>query len=288
MRHIVLPTVAAMVLALAACGGGAADPVGVDGTFGEHPTLTFPEVGPPDELTVDVVSDGDGDEVGAGDFIVADYIGQVWGAESPFNDSFAGGRVAGFSLDQVIAGWQEGLTGSHVGDRVVLSVPPALGYPEGNPDAGIAAGDTLVFVIDVLAAFGPDELVGQADAAETGALSDLPVTVTGALGEPAAISVTPGSEAPTELAVTTVAEGAGAAVGETGSVIVSFSAAGWDGTDGGSTWDYGVAETIPLGSGTLFDGLIGVPVGSRAVALVPANGDTPAIAAVIDVLGHVD
>ena len=40
-----------------------------------------------------------------------------------------------------------------VGSRVVLAIPPELGYgAEGSPDSGIPANATLVFVIDVLAA----------------------------------------------------------------------------------------------------------------------------------------
>ncbi len=288
MRRILLVPVALLALVVVGCGSAETAPaVEVDGAFGEQPTLSFPDAEPPAELTVDILSPGDGQEVAAGDFLVADYIGQVWGAAESFNDSFAVGQVAGFSLDQVIGGWQEGLPGTHVGDRVLLSIPPDLGYPEGNPDAGIAEGDTLVFVVDILAALGPDDLAAQADAADTGALADLPVTVSGELGEQADIQVAPDSDEPTELTVTTIAEGSGDQVGDEGSVVVSFAATGWDGSDGGSTWDYGAPETIPLGLGTLFDELVGVPVGSRVVALVPADGETPAIAAVIDVVAHV-
>lgn len=40
-----------------------------------------------------------------------------------------------------------------VGSRVVLVIPPDLGYgPEGNPGAGIKGTDTLYFVVDVLGA----------------------------------------------------------------------------------------------------------------------------------------
>lgn len=288
-RHLSLSAVAAAALLLAACSGdaGGGDGPQVSGEFGEQPTLTFPDSDPPAELEVDVVSEGDGEEVAEGDFVVADYLGQVWGAEAAFDDSFSRGQVAGFSLDQVIQGWQQGLPGTHVGDRVLLSIPSELGYPEGNPDAGIAAGDTLVFVVDVVAAFGADELAGQSDAVDTGALADLPVTVTGELGQPATVAVKPDVAAPEELALTTIAEGSGEVVGDSGSVIVSFAATGWDGTDGGSTWDYGAPETIPLGGGSIFDELVGVPVGSRVIALMPEGTDTPAIAAVIDVVGYV-
>ncbi len=52
----------------------------------------------------------------------------------------------------MLTGWNEGLTGVTVGSRVMLVIPPALGYgPEGGQaSAGIKKTDTLVFVIDVL------------------------------------------------------------------------------------------------------------------------------------------
>jgi peptidylprolyl isomerase len=40
-----------------------------------------------------------------------------------------------------------------VGSRVVLEIPPELGYgAEGQPDSGIPKNATLVFVIDILGA----------------------------------------------------------------------------------------------------------------------------------------
>ena len=52
---------------------------------------------------------------------------------------------------QVIPGWDKGVVGMHVGGRRELIIPPSLGYgavPQGAQ--GIAANDTLVFVIDLL------------------------------------------------------------------------------------------------------------------------------------------
>ena len=46
-----------------------------------------------------------------------------------------------------------GLAGQKVGSQVMLVIPPADAYGEaGAPNAGIGATDTLVFVIDLLAA----------------------------------------------------------------------------------------------------------------------------------------
>jgi peptidylprolyl isomerase len=35
---------------------------------------------------------------------------------------------------------------------VILEIPPADGYPEGNESAGIKKTDTLFFVVDILGA----------------------------------------------------------------------------------------------------------------------------------------
>ncbi|MBU6495941.1 MAG: FKBP-type peptidyl-prolyl cis-trans isomerase [Acidobacteria bacterium] len=51
---------------------------------------------------------------------------------------------------QVIPGWDKGLVGMHVGGRRELIIPPSLGYGAQSPGPGIAANDTLVFVVDLL------------------------------------------------------------------------------------------------------------------------------------------
>ena len=51
-----------------------------------------------------------------------------------------------------IKGWKQGLAGHTVGSQVLLVVPPSLGY--GNKDQEkIPANSTLVFVVDILAAY---------------------------------------------------------------------------------------------------------------------------------------
>ena len=53
----------------------------------------------------------------------------------------------------VIPGFQKGLTGVKVGSRVMIVIPPSLGYGSaGQSSVGIKGTDTLVFVVDVLAA----------------------------------------------------------------------------------------------------------------------------------------
>jgi FKBP-type peptidyl-prolyl cis-trans isomerase len=101
---------------------------------------------------------GTGPRVEKGQTIAVRYLGEVFGSDKPFDENFSGeGTPTTFGIgadpEQVIKGWDQSLVGVPVGSRIVLSIPPELGYGEaGNTDAGITGTDTLVFVIDVLAA----------------------------------------------------------------------------------------------------------------------------------------
>jgi peptidylprolyl isomerase len=73
-------------------------------------------------------------------------------------DSSLGSGPAQFQIGtgNVITGWDQGLVGQTVGSQILLVIPPDLGYgAEGQPSAGIAGTDTLVFVVDILAAGTP-------------------------------------------------------------------------------------------------------------------------------------
>jgi peptidylprolyl isomerase len=120
------------------------------GSFGEKPTLTFPDAAPSAEL--EVLVPGDGALVEAGDDLEVHYLGQSW-AGGVFDNSYDRGSSISFPIGvgAVIGGWDEGLVGQPVGSRVLLSIPPHLGYGDrGVPQAGIAGGATLVFVVDIV------------------------------------------------------------------------------------------------------------------------------------------
>ena len=99
-----------------------------------------------------VLSRGDGDLVEAGQEIEVHYLGQTWGGRV-FDNSYDRGSTITFPIGQgaVISGWDDGLVGQQIGSRVLLSIPPHLGYGDrGVPQAGIRGGDTLVFVVDIV------------------------------------------------------------------------------------------------------------------------------------------
>jgi peptidylprolyl isomerase len=109
---------------------------------------------PTDELRQSVLFDGEGAVVEKGKAVVVSYLGQVYGGKKPFDENFSTGEPTSFAIGNgsVIKGWDKALVGTKVGTRLVIAVPPDLGYgKDGNPDADIKGTDTLYFLIDVLA-----------------------------------------------------------------------------------------------------------------------------------------
>ena len=69
-----------------------------------------------------------------------------------FDSSVERGEPACFLLGGVIRGWTFGVGGMKVGGRRKLLIPGALGYgARGNPQAGIAPDEMLVFDVELLA-----------------------------------------------------------------------------------------------------------------------------------------
>ena len=53
----------------------------VTGSFGQKPTISVPSTPPPDTLQRVILSKGDGPTSKAGDWLVVNYLGQVWGGK---------------------------------------------------------------------------------------------------------------------------------------------------------------------------------------------------------------
>lgn len=110
----------------------------------------------PDGLRRVVLVKGTGPRVAKEQTIAVRYLGQVFGGDKPFDENFSGEGTPttfGIGTGQVIKGWDKALVGVPVGSRVVLEIPPELGYgAAGSPDSGIPKDATLVFMIDVLGA----------------------------------------------------------------------------------------------------------------------------------------
>ena len=275
------PTVLA-VLALTACGDGAADD-GTDGTAATtgtvgtadgttvedlelipgdstttlprtpKPVVSVPAAIPTELQITDLVT-GTGYAAAIGDTVVVDYVGvrTVDGVE--FDNSYERGIPYDFPLGQgrVIEGWDQGLIGIQVGTRRQLDVPTDLAYGD-NPPGGsvIQPGDALSFVIEARGVIpAPD----PADAPTDRAL------------EP--------SVGATELSVVDVVVGTGEPVAAGGTAVIHMLLVQGD-TEAilFNTWENGEPFLFELVEGGSIPGLIagieGMRVGGRRVITMP-------------------
>jgi peptidylprolyl isomerase len=158
-------------LLLAGCGGGGsssgettaettgATASGESGTAGAEGNKTKPHVqvpkgAPPKQLEVKDIEEGSGAEAKGGDEVTVQYVGVNYKSGKEFDASWDRGEPFTFTLGagEVIQGWDKGLEGMKVGGRRELIIPPSLGYgPSGSPPV-IPPNETLVFVVDLLAA----------------------------------------------------------------------------------------------------------------------------------------
>jgi len=127
---------------------------------GSAPTITIPANNPPSALVTKTLIKGSGPKVTKGQFVIAQYTGYIWRTKKVFDSSWTSGSPFGFVIganpEQVIPGWDTGLTGQTVGSRVMLVIPPKDAYGSaGQSQAGITGKDTLVFIVDIIDAFKP-------------------------------------------------------------------------------------------------------------------------------------
>ncbi|AQZ61181.1 FK506-binding protein (Peptidyl-prolyl cis-trans isomerase) (PPIase) (Rotamase) [[Actinomadura] parvosata subsp. kistnae] len=134
--------------------GGSLAGVRVGG--GARPALAVPAGRPPARFAAKVLARGDGRAARPGQLVVTQYEAAVWSRRRVFDATWASGGPKAFKLGDgsVIRAWDKALAGVPTGSRVLMIVPPADGYGgAGNPAFGIKGSDTLVFVVDLLAAY---------------------------------------------------------------------------------------------------------------------------------------
>jgi peptidylprolyl isomerase len=115
-----------------------------------NPTVTIPAGPVPTEYAIETLIQGSGEVVAEGATVVVNYEGVNWNTGEVFDSSFDRGSPATFSTGAVIAGFRDALVGQKIGSRVVVIVPSDLGYGEAGSGDKIKAGDTILFVVDIL------------------------------------------------------------------------------------------------------------------------------------------
>ncbi|RCG29778.1 hypothetical protein DQ384_19605 [Sphaerisporangium album] len=144
-----------------AAQGTATDP-GVKGVALENPggdqapkLTTKTDAAAPKELVSKTVIKGTGPVVKSGQTILVHYTGKIWGTDTEFDSSWGRGQPVMFPIGvgKVIKGWDQSLVGVPVGSRMLVTIPPDLGYGKAGQGDKIKGTDTLVFVVDVLGAY---------------------------------------------------------------------------------------------------------------------------------------
>jgi FKBP-type peptidyl-prolyl cis-trans isomerase len=105
-----------------------------------------------DDLKVEVLEEGTGDEAKDGDEVTVNYKGTLEDG-SVFDSSYERGEPFTFTLGQgqVIEGWDKGLVGMKVGGKRKLTIPPEMAYGEKGAGSDIPPNSTLIFEVELLA-----------------------------------------------------------------------------------------------------------------------------------------
>lgn len=241
------------------------------GAFGKEPKVEFKAPWAITETQTKVLSEGKGATVPDAGPVEVNYYGVNGRTGKMFDESFSAGQSIAFDIDQVIAGFKKGLVGQKQGSRVLIAMPGKDGYDAsgGTQDGSIQVGDTLIFVVDIVAVTlpGPE---GKAVKPAAG----LP-TVADQDGKPE-ITI-PESDPPKELKSQVLIQGTGKKVGESDQITIDYRWVAWK--DGRLLEEtYGDKPASTALSGLLpgmVEGLKGKTVGSRVLLVIPPEKGYP-------------
>ncbi|MWV49893.1 peptidylprolyl isomerase [Rathayibacter sp. VKM Ac-2803] len=262
--------------------GDSSSAVTATGDFGTAPDVTVPTPLNAGSSQVSTLIEGSGDPIEKGQLVSLDYT-LVNGADgsvleaSPYDGESLASFVAGGSG---LVGLNEGLLCAQVGSRVAIAIAPEDGFGDSSAQLGISADDTLVLVADVRSA-----ALARADGDPQPAPNGFPTVTLAEDGTPGLAK--PSGDAPAELKIAQLKKGDGDVVQEGDQVVVHYT--GWLWSTGeifDSSWEKGSPAPFTAADGATTQGgviagfakaLIGQPVGSQVIAIIPPGdgyGDT--------------
>lgn len=292
-----IATIAGIVVAVLAIAGGVTyyvtrpgPKIEVSGKFGAESKVKIPtKLAPNTSLKTRTLIKGSGPAIADGDTMFVQYSFYQWAKQTDSDDSKkkSTSKKIGSSYEQQtqgsggpqaltvgksgVKGLDKGLLGKTGGSRVLVEVPPSMGFGDQGSQLGLGKNDSVVFVVDVAA-------VVKKNAGPQGApqkLDDkkLPKVEDQGAGKAPKVTV-PKVDAPSKLQVKTLVQGTGPALAKGDDAVVNYQGQIWkDGKVFDSSWKNGQPAMFPIGTGGTvpgFDkGLTGAKVGSRVLLVLP-------------------
>jgi peptidylprolyl isomerase len=106
---------------------------------------------PAKDLQVVTLVEGEGPEVRDDSLVTFDYLGQVYGGDQVFDESYSSEpRTFAVGVGGLIKAWDEAIVGAKQGSRLMIIAPPDVAYGEQGSPPSIPGNATLTFVVDVL------------------------------------------------------------------------------------------------------------------------------------------
>ena len=106
---------------------------------------------PPSDLEVVTLVKGDGPPVRKASLVTFDYLGQVYGSNKVFDQSYnADPRPFPVGIGGLIPAWDKALVGKPEGSRLMIIAPPDMAYGAQGSPPSIPKNATLAFVVDIL------------------------------------------------------------------------------------------------------------------------------------------
>ncbi|MGJ4843664.1 MULTISPECIES: FKBP-type peptidyl-prolyl cis-trans isomerase [unclassified Leifsonia] len=264
--------------------GTASNLITATGKLGSKPKVSFPT--PIDTKTSQSTTliDGSGEQVRKGQMVEIQYTlldGETGATGSASSYSKSEPTLIPVGATN-IPGINDGLQCATVGSRIAIAIAPKDSGSDG-------ATSSVVAVIDLVGAFLP-----KADGAVRPSVSGFPTVVLAPTGQPG-ITIPSGS-APTAVRSETLKAGDGATVKKDSTVVLHYTAVGWDAKNVVfSTWQNGAPDLVAMASGqssanqalpqAMLKELVGQKVGSQVVVETPKDSSIPAAAWVVDILG---
>jgi FKBP-type peptidyl-prolyl cis-trans isomerase len=269
--------------------GAASALVSVSGKFGEKPKVTFPT---PVETTTSqrsTIIEGNGEKLQKGQMVEFQYsfldgtTKQSLGAST-----YAGSGGPLIAVGAIpIPALNTGLLCATVGSRLAIAIAPK----DTSATPSSRSTGSAIAVVDIVKAYLP-----RADGTPQPSLSGFPTVVLAPTGQPG-ITIPTGS-APKKVETENLKAGSGATVKKNSSVVLHYTAVGWENKNVAlSTWQGGSPDVVTMDTGasavqqgsalpqSMLKQLVGKKVGSQVGVVTPAQGSTPALVWVVDVLG---